>query len=61
MITYELRTLRCEGTAVRKIEKKLRETKTPIEQIFYDIIKREMTVKERRILLRLPKKTNKPK
>jgi hypothetical protein len=46
---------------MRKIEKELRETKTPIEQIFYDIIKREMTVKERRILLGLPKKASKPR
>lgn len=34
-----------------KIEKELRKAKTPIERIFYDIVKREMTPKERRILL----------
>jgi len=40
---------------MRKIEKELRETKTPIERIFYDIVKRKMSAKERRILLGPPK------
>jgi hypothetical protein len=42
-----------------KIERELRKAKTPIERIFYDITKREMTAKERRILLAKPKKTSK--
>ena len=46
---------------MRKIEKELREPKTPIERIFYDIVKRKMSAKERRILLGLPKKTRKRK
>jgi hypothetical protein len=44
---------------MRKIDKELRETKTPIELIFYDIVKREMTAKERRVLLAKPKKARK--
>ncbi len=46
---------------MRKIEKELRETKTPIERIFYDIVKRKMSAKERRILLGPPKKNPKQK
>jgi len=42
-----------------KIEKELGKTKTPIERIFCDIVKREMTENERRILLPPPKKTRK--
>jgi hypothetical protein len=37
-----------------KNEKQPRKAKTPIERIFYDIVKREMTPKERRILLPPP-------
>lgn len=37
-----------------KAEKQLRKAQTPIERIFYDIVKREMTPKERRILLPPP-------
>jgi hypothetical protein len=44
---------------MRKIEKELREAKTPIERIFCDVVKREMTENERRILLPPPKKTRK--
>jgi hypothetical protein len=44
---------------MRKIEKELRKIKTPIERIFYDVAKRELTSRELRILLPKPKKTNK--
>jgi hypothetical protein len=44
---------------MRKIEKELRKTKSPIERIFYEIVKREMTEDERRILLPPSKKTPK--
>jgi hypothetical protein len=40
-----------------KIKKELRKTQTPIERIFYDIVKREMTPQERRVLLPPPNKT----
>jgi hypothetical protein len=44
-----------------KIEKELRKNETPIERIFYDVLKREMTAKERRVLLPKPKKSRKSK
>jgi hypothetical protein len=44
---------------LRKIEKELRKTKTPIERIFHDIAKRELTAEERRVLLAEPKKARK--
>ncbi len=46
---------------MRKIEKELRELKTPIERIFHEIVKRKMSAEERRILMGLPKKTRKQK
>ncbi len=36
-----------------------REMKTPIERIFFEIVKREMTEEERRILLAKPNKSTK--
>jgi hypothetical protein len=59
MISYELCTPQRRGLALRKIEKELQKPKTPIELIFYDIAKREMTAKERRVLLAKPKKARK--
>jgi len=44
-----------------KIKKMLHKTETPIERIFYEIFKREMTTNERLILLGLPKKIRDPK
>jgi hypothetical protein len=44
---------------MRKRSKTLPRTKTLIELIFYDIVKREMTAKERRVLLGVPKKVHK--
>jgi hypothetical protein len=41
---------------VSKIKKERRKTRTLIERIFYDVVKREMTTKERRLLLAAPKK-----
>jgi hypothetical protein len=59
MIIYEPRTSQYKGLAMLKIEKELRKTETPIERIFYDVVKREMTPEERRILLPPPNKTRK--
>jgi hypothetical protein len=42
-----------------KSKKKLSRTKTLIERVFHDMVKREMTAKERRVLLAKPKKTSK--
>jgi len=36
--------------------KRKRKTRTLIERIFYNVVKREMTTKERRLLLATPKK-----
>jgi hypothetical protein len=47
--------------AVRKTEKKLSKIKTPIERIFHDIFNREMTAKERRVLLGVSKNARKTK
>jgi hypothetical protein len=44
---------------MRKSATKPLTTKTPIERIFYGVFKREMTAKERRVLLANPKKPNK--
>jgi hypothetical protein len=44
---------------MRKIEKRIIQIKSPIERIFYDIVKREMTAYERRILLPPADKTRK--
>jgi hypothetical protein len=44
---------------MRKLDKESRKTKTLIERIFYDVVKREMTTNERRVLLAKPKKTGK--
>jgi hypothetical protein len=57
MGVYELPLLKIEDLLMPKIEKELQKTKTPIERIFFDIVKREMTPKERRILLSPPDKT----
>ena len=46
---------------MRKTEKKLSKIKTPIERIFHDIFNREMTAKERRILIGVSKNTRKTK
>lgn len=51
MGSYEHPHIKIGGLLMPKIEKELRKAKTPIERIFYDIVKREMTPKERRILL----------
>ena len=44
---------------MKKTNKGLRKTKTLIERIFLDIVKREMTAKERRVLLAKPKQSSK--
>ena len=48
-----------EGRDLKKTNKGLRKTKTLIERIFFDIVKREMMPEERRILLAKPQKTGK--
>jgi hypothetical protein len=45
--------------SVRKSKKKLPRKPTLIERVFDDIVKREMTEKERRVLLTKAKKTRK--
>jgi hypothetical protein len=35
---------------MRKTKKELHKARTPIERIFYDVFKREMTTEERRVL-----------
>ena len=47
--------------AMRKSKKKVQESKTLIESIFHDEVKRKMSAKERRALLAKPKKSRKPK
>jgi hypothetical protein len=44
---------------LKKTKMGLHKTKILIERIFFDIVKREMTEKERRILLAKPKKSSK--
>jgi hypothetical protein len=48
-----------EGRDLKKTKKGLPESKPLIERIFFDVVKREMTEEERRILLTKPKKTGK--
>lgn len=45
--------------AMRKSERELHKSRTPIERIFYDVFKREMITAERRVLLAKPKKVSK--
>lgn len=47
---------RCDLEMAKKGSRK---TKTLIERIFFDILKREMTKEERRVLLAKPKKSSK--
>ena len=61
MITYGARTSPAGGLTLRKTEKKSVEIKTPIERIFHNIFNREMTAKERRVLLGVSKNTRKTK
>jgi hypothetical protein len=44
---------------MRKSERELHKSRTPIERIFYDVFKREMITAERRVLLAKPKKVSK--
>jgi hypothetical protein len=55
MSVCELRTSRPRRLVMQKNEKESPKAKTPIERTFYAVFKREMTAKERRILLRIPK------
>jgi hypothetical protein len=55
------RTSPAGGYTVPKADKRLSKIKTPIERIFHDIFNREMTAKERRILLGVFKNTRKTK
>jgi len=55
------RTSPAGGLTVRKTEKEISKKKTPIERIFHDIFNREMTAKERQVLLGASKKTHKPR
>jgi hypothetical protein len=48
-----------EGRDLKKTNKRLRKTKTLIERIFFDVVKREMTEEERRVLLVRPKQRSK--
>jgi len=48
-----------EGRDLKKTKEGLRKTKTLIERIFLDIVKREMIEEEGRVLLAKPKKTDK--
>jgi hypothetical protein len=61
MITYMARTSPAGGLTVRKTEKEISKKKTPIERIFHDIFNREMTAKERRVLVGVSKNTRKTK
>jgi|HubBroStandDraft_4_1064222.scaffolds.fasta_scaffold00226_17 hypothetical protein len=47
-----------EGRDLKKTKEGLRKTKTLIERIFFDIVKRKMTEEERRVLLAKPKKSS---
>jgi len=48
-----------EGRDLNKTKKGLCKTKTLIERIFFEIVKREMTEEERRVLLVKPKQRSK--
>jgi hypothetical protein len=48
-----------EGHDLKKTNKGLHKTKTLIERIFLDIVKREMKEEERRVLLVKPKQRSK--
>jgi hypothetical protein len=47
-----------EGRDLKKTTVGIRKTKTLIERIFFDIVKREMREEERRVLLAKPKKSS---
>jgi hypothetical protein len=50
-----------EGRDLKKTNKGFRKTKTLIERIFFEIVNREMSEEERRVLLVKPKQTGKRK
>ena len=46
---------------MRKNKEKVQEPKTLIETIFHDVVRRKMSAKERRVLLRKPRRIRKSK
>jgi hypothetical protein len=57
--TFEQRPHLALKVLMSQSKKPLRRPKTPIERIFYNVFKRELTAKERRILLAPSNKTRK--